>query len=40
MSIDSGGDRAVGLSMDSHTNAVTSYVPAEVGVHDADGLND
>ena len=24
-----------GLSMDSQTNAVTVYVPADVGVHDA-----
>ena len=34
-----GGDRAVGLSTDSHTNAVAVYVPAFVGIHDADGLS-
>ena len=39
MSIDSVGDRAVGLLMDSQTNVVTVYVPASVGVHDPDGLD-
>ena len=34
-----GGDNAVGLSIDSQTNAVAVYVPASVGIHDKAGLN-
>jgi len=29
-----GGDNAVGLSTDSHTNAVAVDVPASVGIHE------
>ncbi len=40
MSIACGGDKAVGLSTLSHTNAVASYAPALSGIHDKAGLND
>jgi hypothetical protein len=35
-----GGDKAVGLSTDSQTNAVAVYAPASEGIHDNAGLND
>jgi hypothetical protein len=40
MLISCGGDRAVGLSTLSHTNAVISNEPALLGIHDKAGLND
>ena len=40
MLTDTGGDSAVGLSTDSQTKIVASYVPDESGVQDNAGLND
>jgi hypothetical protein len=40
MLISCGGDRAVGLSTLSQTNAVTVNVPDISGIHDKAGLND
>ncbi len=35
-----GGDKAVGLSTDSHTSAVIRYAPVLAGIQDTTGLND
>ncbi len=40
MLTDVGGDNAVGLSTDSQTKIVASYVPGASGVQDNAGLND